>query len=247
MKKVLIILLLVFSLLINDVNAECDDKTRLEINTAASNVSANLEMVKKVIDLEGNLHPEIDEELAFVTGSGYTRTMFTYINIDNINDKIYLNITSEDDDIDQIIDINNSLDGKWQYQVPDIYEIRNYTIKVYSNVDGCKDEEVRTLNIKSPMYNLYSESRLCENNDAYYCQEYITTPIDMDVIELMLQKEEETKNKEQKNVQNNSNFKNIWFYFGTGIIIILILGIIFVVVKIFIKKHRDKKYMEMGL
>ncbi len=246
MKRVLTILILASIILINEIHAECDDKTKLEINTAASNVTVNLKMIKKVIDLEGNVHPEIDEQMAFITGSGYTRAMYVYLNAANINDKIYLRITSKDDNIDEVVDTSNSLDGSWEYQVPDVSEIRNYEIKIYSNVDSCANEELRTINIKSPMYNLYSESRLCENSDAYYCQEYITTPIDMDVVDLMWEKEETSKNKEEQNNAETNN-KNIVFYIGTGIVIVLAISLIVIIIKVIIRKQQYKKFREIGL
>ena len=254
MKKIVRIVLVVMVsliLLMNNVNAECDDKTRLEINSAASNVTADLEMVKKVIDLYGVVHPEVDEKLAYVTGSGYAPAMFSYINVNNISDKIYLNFANDDDNVNEIIDLNAALNGKWQYEVPDVSKIRTYTIKIFSNVDGCSDEEIRTISIKSPMYNTYSESRLCENNDAYYCQEYVTTPIDMDVIELMWQKENESSNNnsnsEAENVNENSNFKKILLYIGTGVAIIIVIAIIVLIIMRINKKRKDKKYMELGV
>ncbi len=247
LKRIMLVVMGSLILLINNVNAECDDKTRLEINTAASNVTADLEMVKKVIDLEGNVHPEIDEQMVHITGSGYTEGMFAYINIANVNDKIFVTLNSDDDPVREVVDNQKALDGKWQHAVPDVDMIRSYTIKVYSDVDGCKDEEIRTINLKTPMYNFYSGSRFCENNDAYYCQEYITTPIDMDVVNLMWEKENEQKNNEESTTQENNNTKMILTYVGIGLVIILVIGIFFIIIRRLIIKHKDKKYMEMGI
>ena len=49
--RLLIIISVVFFNILN-VNAKCDDKTQLEINTAASNVSMDYNTVTNVIDLE---------------------------------------------------------------------------------------------------------------------------------------------------------------------------------------------------
>ena len=55
-KYVVFILLTLLS--VNKVNAECDYKRQLEINTKAANISAKVESEDIVIDREGNVYED---------------------------------------------------------------------------------------------------------------------------------------------------------------------------------------------
>ena len=57
--KIFLLLGLAFILGIDKINAECDNKTQLEINTASSNVTMNYNINTVVLDRNGKEHPEI--------------------------------------------------------------------------------------------------------------------------------------------------------------------------------------------
>ena len=221
---------------INITNAECDYKTKLEVNTAASNVDADIEMVTKVLDLNGKEHPEIKNKEETEDPSKYVYSNEVYLNITNVSDKIYMRITNEDDNLYQIIGYEDTDNGKYQYKVPDILIIRTYTIKIYSNVFECGNEEIRTLEVKAPMYNDLYGTRLCENNDALYCSKYITNPENIDSEEMLEKKDANSKEDETAAEDNNGNNK-IFILLSMAIIIVLIIAIIFT---IFMQKKRSK-------
>ena len=229
-KKIIISAILLFSF-ISVVNAECDYKTKLEINTAASNVNADIEMISKVVDLDENEHPEITNLDEVPDPTQYVYADYVYLNITNINDKINLELTNEDDNLNQTITYKDTDNGKYQYRVPDVSIIRNYTIKIYSNVSECSNEELRTLEVKAPMFNDLYETRLCENNDAAYCSKFITTPLNLDVEELLEKNDVNSNDEEEAEEENSQSNNKIFIYTSIGIIILLIIAIIFTIIK----------------
>ena len=240
-KKLLLSIIIMFSF-INITNAECDYKTKLEVNTAASNVDADIEMKTVVLDLNGKEHPEIKNKEETEDPSKYVYSNEVYLNITNVSDKIYMRITNEDDNLYQIIGYEDTDNGKYQYKVPDILIIRTYTIKIYSNVFECGNEEIRTLEVKAPMYNDLYGTRLCENNDALYCSKYITAPIE-NVGEILekydankaKEEEEDKKNTPKEDSNEEDNKKNILILIGAIVIVSIIIIILI------IKKRRKNK------
>ena len=220
-------LLIMFFCFINNVNADCDSRTRLEINTASSNVTADYSIDYMVTDYDGIPHPEISEELTEDLESGYILLSYITLNISNITDKIYFEIINEDEGVDLTYYANDLKDGKFSYQVPDTMKIRNYKIKIFSNVDECKDEELRTIPVTTPMYNEYSTSSLCQNNDVYYCKKFVTTPITVDFDKLI----EEERRRLMANNNETSKNKNIFTIIGIITCVLLIVGIIILIIR----------------
>ena len=244
MKKLLTILTLISIILITEVHAECDAKTKLEINTAASNVTAELYYEYKTVGVDGNVHPEIPDEVIKDLESGYARSMFVDIKVNNVSENIYFTISNEDENLNEIVYSNNLINGEYIHQVPDTAIIRNYTIKIYSNINDCSDEEIRTIEIKAPMYNELSGTRVCQNNDAYYCLEFITTPIDLDEWELLKKLNSGIETEEPENLNNTNQNQHIILYAIIGLVIILILVIIIKIIK---RKKEEKDIMRQSL
>ena len=220
------------------VNAECDYKTKLEVNTAAANVDADIEMVTKVLDLDENEHPEIKSIETEEEKEQYVYADFVYLNISNLSEKVYLKLTNEDDNLYRTIKYQDTVNGKYQYSVPDVAIIRTYTIKVYSNISECGNEELRTIEVKAPMFNDLSGTRICENNDALYCSEYITTPIDENISGIV---EKYDNNSEENNEEiKEENVKNNYLY-NILIGIVAILVIIIVITFIILRKKKKNK------
>ena len=234
-RKLVVILFLMFSF-ISIANAECDYKTKLEVNTAASNVAADIEMKTVVLDLDENEHPEIENIEETEDPTKYVYADYFYLNITNINDKINLEISNEDDNFYQTLKYQDTDNGKYQFKVPDVSIIRTYTIKIYSNVSECGNEEIRTLEVKAPMFNDLYGTRLCEDNDALYCSKYITNPVNIDSEEMLEKKDANSKEDETAAEDNNGNNK-IFILLSMGIIIVLIIAIIFT---IFMQKKKSK-------
>ena len=228
-------------IVVNNVNAECDYRKQVEVNTKAANVTATIENKTKIVDRQGVEHPDFTGETT--DENGIVRTIFFYLTITNLDEDIYVTVTSEDDDINETITVNDLTDGKYEYQVPDMLEIRKYIIKIYATNPECGEEEIRSIEVKSPMYNEVSGSRICDDNDAYYCQEFVTTPVDVDEYEILQKQEAKKQKEEEQPEEEQKNNKKYLYMIGIGIAVVLVIGIIVVII---IKIRRRKKQVIMG-
>lgn len=233
--KLILIMLLSVLVFVDKVNAECDYKTELEINTSAANVETNLDYETKIVGPDGNEHPEAVGKTNDV--EGFVQSTFINLNITNITDNIYLNITNDDDNLNQNIYASDTVDGTYQYAVPDTSIIRTYTIKIFSNVNDCMDNEIRTIEVKTPMYNELYGTDICKNNNSYYCSEYVTVPIDYDKYEFS--DEQNSSSKKGNNIKNNNSEKKYLVFYLVGIVIILIIIVLIIIEIIKIKRRKD--------
>ncbi len=235
-KKGLIFLIAMCALLSQTVHAECDYKTQNEISTAAANVVGTYEMERVKEDYEGNPHPEVSDEIANTLNSGYYFAEHFNVKIYNITDQIYFRITNEEEHIDEEYHARDLVNGSFSLRVPDTQKIRTYTIKIFSDVSGCSNEELREIKVLTPMYNELADQALCENKDAYYCEKYVTTNIEVD---------EEKIQNEYVNSNNNyfkgaeelaSKNRIYWYIGGTVLIVIMMIAII-----VQIKRNKKRK------
>ena len=76
---------------LDKVNASCDNKTQLEINTASSNVSMDYSVETNVIDLDGNVHPELSaKDITLSETSEYSLRDKIIMKVNNTTDKVYV-------------------------------------------------------------------------------------------------------------------------------------------------------------
>ena len=245
MKKIkvcclLIVLGLFFAL--DKVNAECDNKSQLEINTASSNITMNYSLETLTIDTEGNIHPEIEPKDVELSEMGeYSLIDRAVININNVSDKVYVVFHSNDDNVNQEYHYKDLQNGSLTYEVPDLDNIRNYTLTVYSDVSECSNQELRTINLTTPMYNSLSDQIACENNNAYYCQKYITTPIDEEGLDLDVNDVNDGNNS---NLEKENNENYMLFTLGIIVIVVIIIAIIIMIAKN--KQRKDNEIKNIG-
>ena len=241
-KKYLLLIILSLFFGLDKVSAECDNKSQLEINTASSNITMNYSLETLAVDTEGNLHPEVaPESVELSEMSEYSLIDKAVININNVSDKVYVVFRSNDGNINQEYHYKDLQNGSLTYELPDLETIRNYTLTVYSDVAECSNQELRTINLTTPMYNNLSDQVICENNNAYYCQKYVTSPINEDELDLNLDNEIENDNANSTN-NNNQNF--ILFTLGIVVIVIIIIAIIIMIIKN--KQKKDDEFRNIG-
>ena len=221
-------ILMIIAMFTKNINAECDYKSKLEINTSAANVDTKLDYGSKIVGPDGKEHPEATGKTDDI--ERFVRSTYVTLSIINISDDIYLRIVNEDDDLNETIYASDLVDNKYVYEVPDTDIIRTYTIKVFSNISECLDEEIRTIEVKTPMYNFLSGTSMCENNKAYYCSEFVTTPIDIDTSGI-LEKENNSESKIEDVVEVKDNKYLIYFILG---------GVILLTLIILIKNNKEK-------
>ncbi len=249
MKKIrlLIIISCLFYLFnVKNVFAECDIETR----TNAANVSVNYDMERVPIDGYGQKHPEIDvQETLENINDPYEVATFVHLNIQNVTDRIYITVNNKTEGSFETYNYADTDNGNILIEIPDTEIIREFEIKVYSKINDCLNEELRTININTPKLNEYYYSSMCANNDAFYCRnEFITNDFNVDENEIYemyskSQLEKEKNDKQNGNQNENNNFfesNKKWFYVsGLVVIAFLVIAIIVVIVK---KIKKNRKY-----
>ena len=247
--RYLLFLLVLFGF-INKVNAVCDSKARLELSTAASNVTMDYEIETFVFDYEGNIHPELKpSDIEISETSSYQLDERVVLKVSNVTDKIYVALYSEEDNINEEYHYKDLEDGTLIYDVPDTLIIRHFTLTVYSEALECESEELRKIEIATPKYNDYFEEGVCQNNDASYCNKYVTTDVSISESEYMRLLEEYMKNmeipdEEETNTQVSKENNSKKIIYSIGIVIILVL-LILVIVGIFKRRKRTKELESM--
>ena len=229
---------MVLSMLNFQVNAkECDVETR----TNAANVTASYEMRQVIIDAYGNVHPEISIEKGEDTEDGYAVNDVVDLVIQNMTDRIYVTVFNKTDNIKETYDYSDSTNGKIVINVLDTEKIREYEIKVYSNVAECYNEELRTITVNTPMYNKYYDLGICNNNDVYYCrQQYVTADLNID--EDKIYDEYYAKKNENQASENESNeTKSFWSQNKNWLTIggvVVIVGLVSAIMYMILKKSK---------
>ena len=176
--KVLIALLLAFCLLTTRaVNAAstCDDETLLRLRSEAANVSVDYEGGFR----DSGIKAAGSDDLNYK--ENYIKTIFL-----NITDNIYIEVTSDAFSGSKTFHYADTEDGMaYVERVGNkIFELENLVIKVFSKNADCPGELLRTINYKSPKYNIYHKAEFCSENDKYYCNKYIDFDIDLETEEL---------------------------------------------------------------
>ena len=248
MKKlnILVIILMTFLLNITNVFAEnCDSKTQVEINTAAANVTMNYEIQTKVVDMDGNIHDELDPDEVEVkeVGSLYYIDDFISVNVNNISDKIYVVFKSVADNINKEYHYEDTDNGSFTYNLGDNSMTKDFTLTIYSNVGNCVGNEVNKIEITTPKYNIHSDEMICQNNDAYYCKKYVTSDVEIPDEEYGKYAENgDINNEEERPIEKNNN-KNLYLLIGGSVVIVVLIILIIVTV---IKNKRKRDMLNIG-
>lgn len=180
-----------------------------------------------------------------------------------------LNRTTEKYNVILHRDINNKytyiIDGN-MYKNENIYVKDNeiicknispgeYTIEIVDTNDNCK-EAYKTITIKVPRYNKYSEDRLCEGIEEFYlCQETYEKEIDRETFESRINtyrtKKEKDNNKQEKIETSKEDDKGILEIIEyvqknlTQVIIIAVFIILIIITTIVnIKQSRKSRQLE---
>ena len=232
--------LVLFFCLIFKVSAVCDNNTRIELSSAASNVTMNYTIEQLVVDSLDRVHPEIDpKDVELSETSKYRFYDRVTLNVNNISDKIWVVLTSDDNDINKEYHYSDLSDGSISYKVPDTEIIRHYTLTIYSEAYGCENEELRQIQVATPMYNPMADEGVCDGNNANYCNTYVTSEVSISedeynrLLDEYINRNENIENNnvdDKKKEEENNNRKNINIML-VGVCIVLVLAIIIVIVR----------------
>ena len=245
MNKLIKYTVLLFMLgIITEVNAECSNKERLEISTAASNISMDYKLETLVIDFKGEFHPEIDpSQVELSETSEYRYYDKITLNANNISDKVYVVLRSDDGDINREFHYSDLDNGSLVYEVPDTLIIRHYTLTIYSELSNCLNEELRKIEVATPKYNDYFEEGICRNNNATYCNKYVTTDVSISsdeynrLIDEYMQNENNNNSSNEQQSNEPTKEKNKFIY---DIVIAICLCLVVVIIIVIVKRKKMK-------
>ncbi len=199
----------------------CDYETQIKLRKEANSINVNYESgwhgtgeyeSLEVPDEDGNTEYEI-------VNPGIKNYIY------NITENLYVVVRNTKTDETKTFTFQNSDNGTVSWNT-DATEIRNYEIKIYSNHEDCKDEEYNKISLITPKYNNHNAHSYCNNNQEYYCEEFIAQELNM-TDDQVYQKaiEDEIKRNEENNKENKENEESFFHKYGIylGIIATIIL------------------------
>ena len=147
------------------VYAKCSSEERNELNTFASNVKVNYEDT-----LPDAIVGTPDEETYVAYEEFFT------ININNINERIYVVVTNNLDNQSTTYHSTDAVDGVISIPWKDRENVTTFTFKIYAEGDlRCTDDVLKTLRLTVPRLNGYYYDNMCiENPDFDLCEKYVT-------------------------------------------------------------------------
>lgn len=203
--KYILVSLLSFCFAVNVNAAECSYEKQVELNNIASTVKATYEETEietgetySYVDDDGIIHT--DKQLA-IKEKGFD------VKLLNLTNDISVTVTSDDGRINKTYFYSDSNNGTVDLGKVLADKVITYTIKVYSNVDGC-NLDLRTINLVTPMYNSYSEMGFCTDYPNFeYCQEY-TTDATLNLNDFREKAENYKSSHKKENNQKEATKKN---------------------------------------
>lgn len=227
--------------------AECDATESNKLSSLANNVRASQEVIQKEFELEvGDNPPDglSEEELA-----NYKKKVdYFKIYISNITEELYVVVTNNNTKQSKTYNYQDSQNGTIYFEEEVGSEIVNYTINVHaSGKTNCNSKNLRTFYVTTPMYNLFSESSLCEGiKEFYLCHEYLSVKTTFEKFEDLTNQYRDGKLKADGSIKDDDKKNNGIFGFikeHKGTVIIASLAIITIgglVTVIIVKKQRSR-------
>ena len=170
----IIVVLFTFILSINSVQAasKCDTAKRAELNREVANIKASYEILERSPNFVGVdwFDPET------MTLDDLPKENYFKINITNLSENFYAEITNDKTSEKVVLTHANSVDGVASFERDDLSEVVKLTIKIFTtDATGCPGEEFRTNHLTLPRYNFNSQLTICSQIPNHYlCQPFVT-------------------------------------------------------------------------
>jgi len=229
------------------VHAACESKEMNELNSLAVKVKTSYEIIKKEVVVDETFNPPdglTEEEMEnYVPTENYFK-----IYISNVTEDLYVVVTNKNTDEEKTYTYSDAVNGTISFEVKESIEIVNYTIAVYSSdKTGCPNKKLHTLRITTPMYNNFSESKLCKGIEEFYlCHEYLTVKTSFEGFDILTEQyragqlnEDGTKKPEEKKEEGFFGFikEHKGTVIITSVVVIALGGLATVII---VKKQRSR-------
>ncbi len=241
-KRGLLVALFSFILLESVSATTCGYEEKAKLNNEISNVKSNYEIKERVLDESEYVVPDAiagtDEEEDYVATEEYIG-----VNILNITENMYVEVSNDYNEEVKTYYYQDSSNGNISFDWYNINTVATFTIKVYaSSTTGCEGEILKTMSLKLPRYNDYSNYSVCEGlTDYYLCQRYVTfSEVDFDTFITRIDKQyDRNGSSEGEKKQDKWYFKvkdfivdhKVAFIAGGVVLIVGVGGATFVIIK----------------
>ncbi len=150
--------------LIDNSNSKCSKDELNELYKIAENIKVETEM-REIEDPDNEvLNQETDEVEPAIS-------IVPIMKFTNLNSKVYIFMSNNYNEKTEEVKPKGDKTEVNGIQSDKIVE---YTIEIRSNDYGCKGETIRKFNVRTPIYNSFSELDICVDYPDYpYCQKYL--------------------------------------------------------------------------
>ena len=155
--------------------ATCGYEEKAKLNNEIANVKASYEIKERILDKSEYGVPGIYIGTEF-EDTYEAKTDYIEASVLNITENMYLDIVDDYNKERKIYSYNDSKDGKVTFEWHDIKQMVTFKIKVYASSNtGCEGTLLKTISLKLPRFNEFSDYSICNNFPDYYlCQRYVT-------------------------------------------------------------------------
>ncbi len=217
-QKIIFIFLIGFLFQINvlAVSTKCTYQDKASLNEIAGKVKTNYEVIETKEAVEVVNPDTLETEMGETT-----KTKFK-ISIYNLNENLYVTQTSDFAGEKEDIFYSQTNDGVYTFETDDMSNIIKYTYDVYSNIENCSGEKLKTYTFTKPKFNMYSQYGMCEGlEEVPYCRTYITQEVDISESALGQKVEEYIEKNDVQTGNKDENENTIWDFIKENYIYII--------------------------
>ncbi|MDD4795234.1 MAG: hypothetical protein PHG03_01575 [Bacilli bacterium] len=230
--KVFILLGILSSfILMLDVKADCTYIEKANLNEIAAMVKTNYEVIEEDITEEF-----VDPDTGEVSNIEAVKTSFK-ISIYNIVKDLYVVESNSLTKEEKYLFYEDTTDGVYSFVSEDIKNIIKYEYNIYSNLESCPGNILKTYNFLKPKINMYSQYSMCVGLEHVpYCKRYITEEVSVpevslrDEISKYVLEEKNEKEEDEEKIRIKEFIENNYIYIIVGVVVVSSITILSVVI-----------------
>ncbi len=227
MKQRYSLLILLFIFLPIVAYAECSNSDKVKYDALVNKVKVNYDIT--IEDDLNTIISQVDDEVI------YAKNRVLNITIENLSEGMVVTMRSEKNNHNELFSYDRNNQGKISTKIYDLNflsqnKVNTYTFNISLSTDSCQINNLKTLYLTTPKYNVNSSYIICDGllDKLYYCNRYVTSDFDEDTFfnKVNEYKDEQQKDKTTKEQKQANNFKYILIGIISLVVIILVITII---------------------
>lgn len=222
MRKIFLVVTMLFIFNLGAKANTCDSKEVKRLTELANRVKVNYEYEKTNLPDYNGLKV-YDEKLN--------------ISIYNVVEDIYIIMTNNVNDEEEVILNSDTDEGKYTLVSRDFYNIVEYNINIYARKDACKSRKLKTIKFIKPKRNQNFLHEACKGNENIpVCNEFITKNPVVDTLGLSEYIENYKKGKitsttTKSNNKSDFNIKDYQNYIIIGSLVVVGGAVALIIIK----------------